>query len=361
MPTIEDELRAVFRSRASQPSPEVDRLTAVHRRITHRRRARGAVTAAVVVLLTVAGVGAWAAVAPDRSDVAPAINAGPSESPTPQRSPGPPVNPGRLPANAEGGRLTNYSTAVMPEQTSLRWVFTPTTLDMMIGSTCDAPAAESEVRINGHLAAGGTCAAPDLLAVVGPSTMPQDSAHFWASNFGVTLGHEVVITATVRLQDLHASAASLVGTLSVGEYVVPPFDTSALPSRPPSLAPIHGVNLVGDYPSVMLTIPLHPVPPPARAAPVILMPRHVQVLVALNSPGRVVVTIETKQVLICESRTWGRHECASADLTTGKGLLDGVRRGDLVLVEVVTQNLIGANTWAVKVVGDRSPKDGNDG
>jgi hypothetical protein len=249
----------------------------------------------------------------------------------------------------------------MPRQTNLRWVFTPTTLDMIIGSTCDATAAEFEVQIDGHLAAGGACGAPAILSVAGPSRMPQDSAHYWASNFGVTLGHQVVITASVRLQDSKASAASLVGTLSVGEYVVPPFDTSALPSRPPSLAPIHGVNLVGDYPSVMLTIPLPPVPPPARAAPVLLMPRHVQVLVALNSPGRVVVTIEAKQVLICESRVWGRHECASADLTTGMGFLDGVRRGDLAVVTVDTQNLNGANTWAVKVVGDRSPKDGTNG
>ena len=360
MPTIEEELRAELRSRASQPAPEVDRVAGVRRRIAHRRRVRSAVTAAFVVVLTVAGVGTWAAVSPDRSDVAPTINAGPSESPTPQRSPGPPANPGRLPANAEGGRLTNYSTAVMPQQTSLRWVFTPTTLDMMIGSTCDAPAAESEVRINGHLVAGGYCGGPTTLSISGPSAMPQDSAHFWA-NYGVTLGHEVVITASVRLQDSNAPAASLVGTLSVGEYVVPPFDTSALPSRPPSLAPIHGVKQVGDYPSVMLTIPLPPVPPPALAAPVMLMPRHIQVLVAINSPGRVIVTIENKQVLICESRVWRRHECSSADLTIGKGLLQGVRRGDMAVVAVRTLNLSGANTWAVKVVGDRSPKDGNGG
>lgn len=358
MPTIEDELRAVLHSRASQPSPEVNRLTATRRRIARRRRTRSAVLATAIVLLTMAGVGTWAALAPGRSDVAPTINAGPSESPTPQGSPGPSANPGRLPAEARGGRLTNFSTAIMPKETSLRLVFTPTTLDMTIGSTCDAVAAEYQVDINGYHAMNGVCDSHEILSTAGPQTMPQGSAHFW-SHFGVAVGDEVTITAIVRPQDPRAPSASLVGTLSVGEYVVPPFDVSALPSRPPSLAPIHGVKLVGDFPSVMATVPPHPVPPPARAMPVLLMPRHIQVLVALNSPGRVIVTIESKQVLICESHVWGRHECASVDLTTGKGSLDGIRRGDMALVAVDTQNLSGADTWAVEVVGDRSPNDGN--
>jgi hypothetical protein len=358
VPTIEDELRAVLRSWASQPSPEVDRLTETRRRIARRRCARGAVTAAVVVLLTVAGLGTWAGLAPDRSDVSPTINAGPSQSPTPERSPGPPANPGPLPADAGGGRLTIFSTAIMPKQTSIRFVFTPTTLDMTIGSTCVAADAEYQVHINGHLAMNGACDSSGLLSTTGPQTMPQGSADFW-SYYGVALGGEVTITASVRLQNSKAPAESLIGTMSIGEYVVPPFDTSALPSRPPNLAPIHGVEQMGDYPSTMATVPPHPVPPPARAMPTLLMPRHIQVLIALNSPGRVVVTILNRQVMVCESRQWGRHECASPDLTTGKGLLRGLRRGDVVLVTASTQNLSGSNTWAVKVVGDRSPNDGN--
>lgn len=360
MPTIEEELRAVLHSRASQPSPEVDRLTETRRRIARRRRARGGFAAAIIVLLTVAGIGTWAGLAPNRSDVPPTINAGPSRSPTLQRSPGPPDNPGDLPTDAGGGRLTKFSTAIMPKQTSLRFDFTATTLDMTIGSTCVAADAEYQVHINGYLAMNGACDSSGLLATAGPQTMPQGSPDFW-SYYGVTLGGEVTITASVRLQNSKAPAESLIGTMSIGEYVVPPFDTSALPSRPPNLAPIDGVEQMGDYPSTMTTVPPPPVPPPARAMPTLLMPRHIQVLVALNSPGRVVVTILNRQVMACESRQWGRHECASSDLTTGKGLLSGIRRGDLMPVMAFTQNLSAANTWAVKVVGDRSPNDGNGG
>ena len=59
----------------------------------------------------------------------------------------------------------------------------------------------------------------------------------------------------------------------------------------------------------MTTVPPPPVPSPRpRNAARALMPRHVQVLVALNSPGRVVVTILNRQVMACESRQWGRHD-----------------------------------------------------
>ena len=74
----------------------------------------------------------------------------------------------------------------------------------------------------------GACGSSGF-ASAGPRDHAAGFRIFW-SNYGVTLGGEVTITASVRLQNSKAPAESLIGTLSIGEYVVPPFDTSALPS-----------------------------------------------------------------------------------------------------------------------------------
>ncbi|SCF38844.1 hypothetical protein [Micromonospora mirobrigensis] len=171
----ETDLRTVLAERSAGHAPAVDaeRLAGVRRRVARRRlRRRGtAVAGATLALVAIGGVAAA------RTDPAPP----PAGPPAPTAAPDPTVD--GFPQWDDAVRALASARITLPARTG-RLTVTPTTLDLVVATSCPAPdrSVGLEIRVNGRPFSTATCGA-------GLST----TADGWR-RLGVRVGRPSVLT-----------------------------------------------------------------------------------------------------------------------------------------------------------------------
>ncbi|MFC0003977.1 hypothetical protein [Micromonospora siamensis] len=326
----ETDLRTVLaeRSAGKTSDPAVDRLAGVHRRVLRRRRLRRgtAVAGAALALLALGGV------ATARTD--------PSPAPA-----GPPAGTvDGFPEYAEGARVVATARGALPER-STRLTVTPTTLDLVIFTSCPEPASlpvELEIQVDGHPFFSGTCGGSWSTTVDG-----------WR-DVGARVGRPAVLTVRAGAADDGAGGRLPVPPrgefgVAVGERV--PVGDYPFPPRPAPLPPLE--RPVGDdgepLPPDALVLRSDPADPTASRRATITWGPAVRAWMSAQTPGRLRVRVAGVEVADASWWDYRAGQQASTKSATWAGehglrLLPGQR----VAVEVIPERFTG--DWLVAFV-----------
>jgi hypothetical protein len=327
---LADELHALFDEKSAQGAPVVDRPAGVRRRVARHKRVR-ALSALVVVLL--AGAGAAGVVTTVQHHAKPA---------PPAVKPSPSTPPGTLPAYASGGHLASSVRVDLRKQQSGSLIFTLTSLDVKISSTCVAnDDIWMAVKINGHDIEGGGCSSFGG-GISSASAPPSDQAKFW-STYGVALGQTATLTfeAGKHVKGggfTDVTPVATTGVMSIGVYEPVPFDQFPLPPKPADWNPT--ADQMGFSPPdglhKLLTISGPEIANGASGA-MVTLGNEIGFNALVAAPGVVHVYIAGTEVFQCASYDWGMA-CGGLSMKVGKNELTGLHRGDKVWVSVQTSN-----------------------
>ncbi|GAA1395890.1 SigE family RNA polymerase sigma factor [Catellatospora coxensis] len=211
---LDPTLRALPQADEDAPTGN-ERLVAVHRRITQRRRGRLS-AAAALCLIVIAGISGYAlAPGQDRGDVA------------------------DLPELYRGQRIVARVQASFAQR-SAELVWTPGTTDLTLFGDCatGAPPAEVELSVNGTYVTTITCGARLEFAVA--RAMSARTAAAWNVRAGQPARITLTVVGTVALSAEPAADDGLMA-VAVAERV--PFEQYPFPPRPAKLAPLEAPDV----------------------------------------------------------------------------------------------------------------------